>query len=46
MKLRDKNTKKYLLAVAVSTFVAYIVPAVALYMGRFPGFMLTICIFV
>ena len=44
MKLRDKDTKKYLLTVFVATFVAYIIPAVALYLGLFMGFMLTICI--
>ena len=26
MKLRDKDTKKYLLTVFVATFVAYIIP--------------------
>ena len=31
MKLRDKDTKKYLLTVFVATFVAYIIPAVVLY---------------
>lgn len=44
MKLRDKDTKKYLLTVFVATFVAYIIPAVVLYLGYFMGFMLTICI--
>ena len=44
MKLRDKDTKKYLLTVFVATFVAYIIPAVVLYLGLFMGFMLTICI--
>ena len=44
MKLRDKDTKKYLLAVFVATFVAYIIPAVVLYLGHFMGIMLTICI--
>ena len=44
MKLRDKDTKKYLLTVFVATFVAYIIPAVVLYLGHFMGFMLTICI--
>lgn len=33
MKLRDKDTKKYLLTVFVATFVAYIIPAVVLYLG-------------
>ena len=36
MKLRDKDTKKYLLTVFVATFVAYIIPAVVLY-GTFYG---------
>ena len=44
MKLRDKDTKKYLLTVFVATFVAYIIPAVVLYLGYFMGIMLTICI--
>jgi small basic protein len=44
MKLRDKDTKKYLLTVFVATFVAYIIPAVVLYLGHFMGIMLTICI--
>ena len=44
MKLRDKDTKKYLLTVFVATFVAYIIPAVVLYLGYFMGVMLTICI--
>ena len=44
MKLRDKDTKKYLLTVFVTTFVAYIIPAVVLYLGHFMGIMLTICI--
>ena len=44
MKLRDKDTKKYLLTVFVATFVAYIIPAVILYLGHFMGIMLTICI--
>lgn len=44
MKLRDKDTKKYLLIVFVATFVAYIIPAVGLYLGHFMGIMLTICI--
>ena len=35
MKLRDKDTKKYLLTVFVATFVAYIIPAVVLYLGYF-----------
>ena len=39
MKLRDKDTKKYLLTVFVATFVAYIIPAVVLYLGYFMGFM-------
>ena len=30
MKLRDKDTKKYLLTVFVATFVAYIIPAVTI----------------
>ena len=42
MKLRDKDTKKYLLTVFVATFVAYIIPAVVLYLGHFMGIMLTI----
>ena len=45
MKLRDKDTKKYLLTVFVATFVAYIIPAVVLYLGHFMGIMLTNCIF-
>lgn len=44
MKLRDKDTKKYLLTVFVATFVAYIIPTVVLYLGHFMGIMLTICI--
>ena len=44
MKLRDKDTKKYLLTVFVATFVSYIIPAVVLYLGHFMGMMLTICI--
>ena len=44
MKLRVKDTKKYLLTVFVATFVAYIIPAVVLYLGYFMGVMLTICI--
>ena len=44
MKLRDKDTKKYLLTVFVATFVSYIIPAVVLYLGHFMGIMLTICI--
>ena len=44
MKLRDKDAKKYLLTVFVATFVAYIIPAVVLYLGHFMGIMLTICI--
>ena len=44
MKLRDKDTKKYLLTVFVATFVAYIIPSVVLYLGHFMGIMLTICI--
>ena len=44
MKLRDKDTKKYLLTVFVATFVAYIIPAVVLYLGHFMGIMLTICL--
>ncbi len=42
MKLRDKDTKKYLLTVFVATFVAHIIPAVVLYLGLFMGFMITI----
>ena len=45
MKLRDKDAKKYLLTVFVATFVAYIIPAVVLYLGHFMGIMLTNCIF-
>lgn len=37
MKLRDKDTKKYLLTVFVATFVAYIIPAVGLVLGIFYG---------
>ena len=37
MKLRDKDTKKYLLTVFVATFVAYIISAVGLYLGYFMG---------
>ena len=44
MKLRDKDAKKYLLTVFVATFVAYIIPAVVVYLGHFMGIMLTICI--
>lgn len=44
MKLRNKDTKKYLLSVAVSTFAAYVVPSVFLYLGVYDGIIGTICI--
>ena len=33
MKLKNKDTKKYLLSVAVSTFVSYIVTFISFYGG-------------
>lgn len=44
MKLRNKDTKKYLLSVAVCTFVAYVVPAIFLYGEIYYGIMWAICI--
>lgn len=44
MKLRNKDTKKYLLSVAVSTFVAYVIPYIFLYGGAYYGIGRTICI--
>ena len=44
MKLRNKDTKKYLLSVAVSTFVAYVIPSIFLYCGVRDGIILAICI--
>ena len=44
MKLRNKDTKKYLLSVAVSTFVAYVLPSMFLYLGVYDGIIGTICI--
>lgn len=45
MKLRNKDTKKYLLSVAISTFVAYIIPSTFLYfgVGSFGGITLSVC---
>lgn len=44
MKLRDKDTKIYLLSVAVCTFVAYVVPAVFFYEEIGYGIMRAICV--
>lgn len=44
MKLRNKDTKKYLLSVAVCTFVAYVVLAIFLYGEIYYGIMWAICI--
>ena len=43
MKLRNKDTKKYLLSVAVCTFVAYVIPYIFLYGGAYYGIGRTIC---
>lgn len=44
MKLRNKDMKKYLLSVAVSTFVAHVVPAVFFYGEVNAGIAQTICV--
>ena len=43
MKLRNKDMKKYLLSVAVSTFVAHVVPAVFFHGEVNAGIAQTIC---
>ncbi len=44
IKLRNKDTKKYLLSVAVCTFVAYVIPIISLSGGIYDGIIRTICI--
>lgn len=44
MKLRNKDMKKYLLSVAVSTFVAHVVPAVFFHGEVNAGIAQTICV--
>ena len=44
MKLRNKDTKKYLLSVAVSTFVAYVVPSIFFCGEVNAGIAWTICV--
>lgn len=43
MKLRNKDTKKYLLSVAVSTFVAYALPSIFFYGEVYEAIIRTIC---
>lgn len=43
MKLRNKDTKKYLLSVAVSTFVAYVLPSIFFYGEVYEAIIRTIC---
>lgn len=45
MKLRDKDTKKYLLSVAVSTFVSYVVTFIS-FMGEFTTILSRLLAFV
>ena len=44
MKLRDKDTKKYLLSVAVSTFVSYVVTFISFYGRVYYDIIETTCV--
>ena len=44
MKLRDKDTKKYLLSVAVSTFVSYVVTFISFYVRVYYDIIETTCV--
>ena len=44
MKLKNKGTRAYLFSVFIVTFIAFVIPSVALYFGSYGGIILSACL--
>lgn len=44
MKLKTKGIKAYLFSVFIVTFIAFVIPSVALYFGSYGGVILSACL--